>query len=73
MQMIVVIIVNNINRVVQQPDFRSDNAIAFRRQVKRYKSFSSKEKQIWAIRGKKTKAKENIRKRPCLIQRKNEN
>jgi len=42
-------------------------------QVKKYKSFSSKEKQIWAIREKKIKAKENNRKRPCLVQRKNEN
>ena len=32
-----------------------------------------KEKQIWAIRGKKIKAKEKNRKRPCLLQRKNGN
>ncbi len=37
------------------------------------KSFSSKEKQIWVIRGKKIKAKGNNRKRPTLVQRKNEN
>jgi len=30
------------------------------------------EKQIWAIRGKEIKAKENNRKRPSLVQRKNE-
>ncbi len=34
---------------------------------------SNKEKQIWVIRGKKTKAKGNNRKRPSLIQKKNEN
>ena len=39
----------------------------------RHNSFSNKEKQIWVIRGKKTKAKRNNRKRPSLIQRKNEN
>ena len=39
----------------------------------RRNSFSRKEKQIWVIRGKKTKAKGNNRKRPRLIQRKNEN
>ena len=38
-----------------------------------YKSFLSKEKQIWAIVAKKIKAKENNRKRPSLIQRKDEN
>jgi len=38
---------------------------ASRGQVKKYKSFSSKEKQIWAIRGKKIKAKENTRKGPA--------
>jgi hypothetical protein len=42
-------------------------------QVKKYKSFSSKEKQIWEIRAKKIKAKRNTRKRPSLIQRKNGN
>jgi hypothetical protein len=31
------------------------------------------EKQIWVIREKKTKARGNNRKRPSLIQRKNEN
>ena len=36
------------------------------------KSFSSKEKQIWVIREKRIKAKGNNRKRPSLIQRKNE-
>jgi len=30
-----------------------------------------KEKLIWAIRGEEIKAKENTRKRPSLIQRKN--
>jgi hypothetical protein len=39
----------------------------------RHNSLSNKEKQIWVIRGKKTKAKGNNRKRPSLIQRKNEN
>jgi len=39
----------------------------------RRKSFSSKEKQKWLIREKKTKAKGKNRKRPSLIQRKNEN
>ena len=39
----------------------------------RHNSLSNKEKQIWVIRGKKTKAKRNIRKRPSLIQRKNGN
>jgi hypothetical protein len=45
----------------------------FRGQVKKYKSFSSKEKQIWVIRGKKIKAKEKNRKGHSLLQRKNEN
>ena len=39
----------------------------------RRKSFSSKEKQIWVIRGKKIRAKGKNRKRPSLIQRKSEN
>jgi hypothetical protein len=39
----------------------------------RRNSFSSKEKQIWVIRGKKIKAKRNNRKRPNLLQRKSEN
>ena len=39
----------------------------------RHNSLSNKEKQLWVIRGKKTKAKGNNRKRPSLIQRKNEN
>ncbi len=34
---------------------------------------SNKEKQIWVIREKKTKAKGNIRKKPSVVQRKNEN
>ena len=34
---------------------------------------SNKEKQIWVIREKKTKARGNNRKRPSLIKRKNEN
>ncbi len=34
---------------------------------------SNKEKQVWVIRGKKTKARRNNRKRPSLIQSKNEN
>jgi hypothetical protein len=34
---------------------------------------SNKEKPIWVIRGKETKAKEKNRKRPSLLQRKNEN
>ncbi len=33
---------------------------------------SNKEKQIWVIREKKTKARRKNRKRPCLVQRKNE-
>jgi len=36
------------------------------------KSFSSKEEEIWVIRGKKIKAKGNNRKRPSLTQRKSE-
>jgi hypothetical protein len=32
-----------------------------------------KEKLIWAIRGKEIKAKENTRKRPSLLQRKDGN
>jgi hypothetical protein len=32
-----------------------------------------KEEQIWVIREKKTKAEENNRKRPSLVQRKNDN
>ena len=39
----------------------------------RHNSLSNKEKQLWVIRGKKTKAKGNNRKSPRLIQRKNEN
>ena len=39
----------------------------------RHNSLSTREKQIWVIRGKKTKAKGNNRKSPSLIQRKNEN
>jgi len=42
------------------------------KQVKKYKSFSRKEKQIWAIRAKEIKAEKNNRKRPSLVQRKNE-
>ena len=34
---------------------------------------SNMEKQIWVIREKKTKARGNNKKRPCVIQRKNEN
>jgi hypothetical protein len=45
----------------------------FRGQVKKYKSFSSREKQIWEIREKKIKAEEKNRKRHSLLQRKNEN
>ncbi len=37
------------------------------------KSFLSEEKQIWVIREKGIKAKGNTRKRPSLVQRKNEN
>ena len=44
----------------------------FGQQVKKYKSFSRKEKQIWAIRAKEIKAKRNNRKRPSLVQKKNE-
>jgi hypothetical protein len=44
----------------------------FGQQVKKYKSFSRKEKQIWAIREKKIKAKRSNGKKPSLIQRKNE-
>ncbi len=39
----------------------------------RHNSLSNKEKRIWVIRGKKTKAKRNNRKRPSLLKRKNEN
>ena len=39
----------------------------------RRKLFSSKEKQIWAIKEKEIKAKKNNRKRPSSIQRKDEN
>jgi hypothetical protein len=38
----------------------------------RHKSFSSKEKQIWVIREKRIKAEEKNRKRPSIVQRKNE-
>jgi len=55
-----------VTRVIAEP---WDN---FGEQVKKYESFSRKEKQIWAIRVKKTKAKRNNRKKPGLIQRKNE-
>ena len=40
---------------------------------KTFEIMANKEKQIWVIREKKIKAKGNNRKRPCLIQRKNEN
>ena len=36
-------------------------------------SFSITEKQTWAIRERKTKAKRNIRKRLSVVQRKNDN
>ena len=39
----------------------------------RHNSLSNKEKQLWVIRGKKTKAKGNNTKRPSLLQKKNEN
>jgi hypothetical protein len=39
----------------------------------RHNSLSNREKQIWVIRGKKTKAKGNNRKPLSLVQRKNEN
>ena len=39
----------------------------------RHNLFSNKEKQIWVKREKKIKAKGSNRKRPNLIQRKNEN
>ena len=42
-------------------------------QVKKYESFSSKDKQTWAIKEKKIKAKENNRKKPSLIQKRNDN
>ena len=41
--------------------------------LKEIYSLSNKEEQIWVIRGKKTKAKRNNRRKPSLIQRKNEN
>jgi len=44
----------------------------FQGQVKKYKSFLSKEKKKRAIREKKIKAKGKKRKKPCLIQKKNE-
>ncbi len=46
--------------------------VGYRGQLEKNKSFSSKEKQKWVIRGKKTKAKGNNRKRPSAVQRKNE-
>jgi hypothetical protein len=39
----------------------------FRGQVKKYKSFESKEKQKWLKRGKEIKPEENNTKRPCLL------
>jgi len=45
----------------------------FRGQVKKYKSFSSKEKQIWVIKEKKIKAKENNANKLSLVQRKSGN
>ena len=39
----------------------------------RRKSFSRKEKEIWVIKEKKIGAKGNNKKRPSLIQKKNEN
>jgi hypothetical protein len=39
---------------------------------RRYNHCSSKEKQIWVIRERKIKAKENNRRRPSVLQRKNE-
>jgi hypothetical protein len=50
-----------VTRVIAEP---GDN---FGEQVKKYKLFSRKEKQKWAIRGKKIKAKRNNGKRPSLI------
>jgi hypothetical protein len=44
----------------------------FRRQVKKYKQFAGKDNLKWAIREKEIKAKESNRKRPSLVQRKNE-
>ena len=41
-------------------------------QVKEHKSFSSKETQIWATKGKEIRAKENNRRRLWLVQRKDE-
>jgi hypothetical protein len=41
-------------------------------QSRQYHSFSIKEKQIWAIREVKTKAKRNNRKRRSVVRRKNE-
>jgi hypothetical protein len=40
--------------------------------AKKYKSFSGKDKLLWAIREKEIKAEEKGRKRPSLVQRKNE-
>jgi hypothetical protein len=56
--------------VVQNGNFYSNGSVGA---TVRRKSFSNKEKQIWVIREKKIRAKGNNRKRPCLIQRKNEN
>jgi hypothetical protein len=36
-------------------------------QIKKYETFSSKEKQIWAIRVKEIKAEKNNRKKPSLL------
>ena len=50
----------------------ADNIIS-KRYTFRHNSLSNKEKQIWVIKEKRTKAKRNNIKRPCLVQRKNEN
>jgi len=41
--------------------------------LRKNKSFASKEKQKWVIKEKEIKPEKNNRKRPCLLQRKNEN
>ena len=42
-------------------------------QVKKYKSFSSKEEQIWVTEEKRIKAKKNNANKPSLVQRKSGN
>ena len=60
-------------RTIQELLGHSDVKTTMIRTHVRRKPFSSKEKQIWVIRGRKIKAKGNNRRRPALVQRTNEN